>query len=307
MGDRPVPGPPLTGRSGGRRYPRPMADTATPQGIELFSEVFDPAPDWSPRDPAVLLVSGADSHCTRWTPELIGPLVDHGLRVVRYDHRDCGLSTKVSSDVGYTLDDLADDALAVLDEHGIDQAHVVGRSMGGMVAQVLALDHPGRVNTLTLVSSTPGLGDDRLPSAANWLVDRMAERLFAPPPTTPQQRAAWVVELDEMFAGTRYPVATGDRLRVAIDEVERYWYPESGHGPAVNSSSSRLDRLGEVAVPTLVVHGTADPVFPVEHALALADGIPGSELWLVEGLGHEFPDGLVPDLLPHLLAHLGRA
>ena len=96
-----------------------MADTATPQGIELFSEVFDPAPDWSPRDPAVLLVSGADSHCTRWTTELIGPLVDHGLRVVRYDHRDCGLSTKVSSDVGYTLDALADDALAVLDEHGI--------------------------------------------------------------------------------------------------------------------------------------------------------------------------------------------
>ena len=99
----------------------------------------------------------------------------------------------------------------------------------------------------------------------------MAERLFAPPPTTPQQRAAWVVELDEMFAGTRYPVATGDRLRVAIDEVARYWYPESGHGPAVNSSSSRLDRLGEIAMPTLVVHGTADPVFQVEHALALAD------------------------------------
>ena len=283
-----------------------MAETVAPQSIELFSEAFDPASTWSSGDPAVLLVSGADSHCTRWTLDLIGPLADHGLRVVRYDHRDSGLSTKVSSEIGYTLDDLADDALAVLDEHGIDRAHVVGRSMGGMVAQVLALDHPRRVDTLTLVSTTPGLGDDRLPPATNWLVEQMAERLFTPPPTTPQQRVAWIVEMDEMFSGSRYPVATGDRLRVAIDEVERCWYPESGHGPAVNSSPSRLDRLGEVTVPTLVVHGTTDPVFSVEHALALAEGIPDSELWLVEDLGHEFPDGLVSDLLPRLLTHLGR-
>ena len=283
-----------------------MAETEASQSIELFSEAFDPASTWSSGDPAVLLVSGADSHCTRWTPDLIRPLADHGFRVVRYDHRDCGLSTKVSSEIGYTLDDLADDALAVLDEHGIDRAHVVGRSMGGMVAQVLALDHPRRVETLTLVSTTPGLGDDRLPSATNWLVEQMAERLFAPPPTTPQQRVAWIVEMDEMFSGIRYPVATGDRIRVAIDEVERCWYPESGHGPAVNSSPSRLDRLGEVTVPTLVVHGTTDPIFSVEHALALAEGIPDSELWLVENLGHEFPDGLVSDLLPRLLTHLGR-
>ena len=79
-----------------------MAETEASQSIELFSEAFDPASTWSSGDPAVLLVSGADSHCTRWTPGLIGPLVDHGLRVVRYDHRDCGLSTKVSSEVGYT-------------------------------------------------------------------------------------------------------------------------------------------------------------------------------------------------------------
>jgi pimeloyl-ACP methyl ester carboxylesterase len=169
-----------------------------------------------------------------------------------------------------------------------------------MVGQLLALDHPERVATLTLVASTPGLGDERLPPADDELLERMTERLFAGPPSDPADRVAWIVELDELFAGTRHPESTGDRIRVAVAEVERGWYPESGHGSAVVSSPSRLDRLGTLGVPTLVVHGTTDPVFPVEHGLALAEGIPGADLWLVEELGHELPDGLVPDLLDRL-------
>jgi pimeloyl-ACP methyl ester carboxylesterase len=120
-------------------------------------------------------------------------------------------------------------------------------------------------------------------------------------------RAAWIVEQDEWFAGSRYTVSTAERLAVAVAEVERCWYPESGHGAAVGASPSRLDRLGGIGVPTLVVHGTADPVFSVEHAVALAEGIPDAELWLVEDLGHELPDGLVLDLVPRLTAHLARA
>jgi len=157
---------------------------------------------------------------------------------------------------------------------------------------------------LTLLGSSPGLGDESLPSAADWLVDRMAERLFAPPAVSHTERVAWIVELDEMFTGDRYPITTAERIRTASAEVERCWYPESGHGPAVNSSPSRLGRLAGISVPTLVVHGTADPVFPVEHALALADGIPDAGLWLVEGLGHEVPDGLVPELLDRIREYL---
>ena len=255
----------------------------------------------------VLLVSGADSHCTRWTPALIEPLQALGHRVVRYDHRDSGLSSKVPSDVGYTLDDLADDALAVMEAHGVERAHVIGRSMGGMVGQVLAMDHADRVATLTLACSTPGLGDERLPVAADWLLERMTERLFTGPPRDESDRVAWIVEQDEWFAGSRYVVPTASRLVIAVAEVARCWYPESGHGAAVGASPSRLDRLGGIGVPTLVVHGTADPVFSVEHAVALADGIPEAELWLVEDLGHELPDGLMRDLLPRLTAHLTRA
>jgi pimeloyl-ACP methyl ester carboxylesterase len=280
-----------------------MAGSDSGFGVQIHSEVFEPV-SGAPEAGAVLLVSGADSHCTRWTSAFIQPLLDLGHRVVRYDHRDSGLSTKVPADVGYTLADLADDACAVMDEHGILRAHVVGRSMGGMVGQVMALDHADRVATLTLLGSSPGLGDESLPSAADWLVDRMAERLFAPPAVSHTERVAWIVELDEMFTGDRYPITTAERIRTASAEVERCWYPESGHGPAVNSSPSRLGRLAGISVPTLVVHGTADPVFPVEHALALADGIPDAGLWLVEGLGHEVPDGLVPELLDRIREHL---
>ena len=284
---------------------------STPFAAGLFSECFEAATSlggtgWDEVLP-VLLVSGADSHCTRWTPVLIEPLQALGHRVVRYDHRDSGLSFKVPSDVGYTLDDLADDALVVMEAHGVERAHVIGRSMGGMVGQVLALHHADRVATLTLACSTPGLGDERLPVAADWLLERMTERLITGPPSGEADRAAWIVEQDEWFAGSRYGVSTASRLVIAVSEVARCWYPESGHGAAVGASPSRLDRLGEIRVPTLVVHGTADPVFSAEHAVALADGIPEAELWLVEDLGHELPDGLMCDLLPRLTAHLARA
>lgn len=268
--------------------------------VDLFVEAFGD----DGAEP-VLLISGADAHCTRWTPALVDPLVAAGFRVVRFDNRDSGLSTKVPSSVGYTLDDLAADSLAVMDRLSIDSAHVIGRSMGGMVGQVLALTSPERVRSLTLLCSSPGLGDERLPSAADWLLDKMAERLFAPPPADQAERVAWVVELDRLFAGHRYPFDDEAARSVAEFEVERCWYPESGHGPAVGASPSRLDSLDKISVPTLVVHGTADPVFPVEHALALADGVPGAHLWLVEGLGHEVPDECLPDLLPRLLDHLG--
>jgi len=267
--------------------------------VELYVEAFGPV-DGEP----VLLLSGADAQCTRWTPALVDPLVDAGHRVVRFDTRDCGLSSKLSSDDGYTLDDLATDACRVLDGEGIEAAHLVGRSMGGMVAQVVALEHPERARSLTLLCSTPGLGDERLPPPDDRLVDQMTERLFAPPPVDHVEKVAWLVELDRLFVGTRYPFDETAATLVADADVTRCWFPETGHGPAVNSSPSRLDRLGDIGVRTLVVHGTVDPVFPVEHGIALAEGIPGADLWLVEGLGHEAPDACLAELLPKVLAHL---
>ena len=223
---------------------------STPFAARLFSECFEAttSPGGTGCDEVlpVLLVSGADSHCTRWTPVLIEPLQALGHRVVRYDHRDSGLSSKVPSDMGYTLDDLADDALAVMEAHGVERAHVIGRSMGGMVGQVLALDHADRVATLTLACSTPGLGDERLPVVADWLLERMTERLFAGPPCGEADRAAWIVEQDGWFAGSRYGVSTASRLVIAVSEVARCWYPESGHGAAVGGLASPIEEDGGI-------------------------------------------------------------
>jgi pimeloyl-ACP methyl ester carboxylesterase len=271
-------------------------------GVELWVEAHgDPAGE------PVLLLAGSDATTLRWPAPLLDALVASGRRVIAYDHRDSGGSTKTDPDEPYLLDDLAADAAALLDALGIERAHLVGYSMGGAVAQVLALDHPDRVVTLTLLSTTPGLGDERLPFAADWFVERMAERLFAPPPRDHEGRVAWIVELYRLLAGSRTPFDEAHQTALAEAELARAWYPESGHGIAAGASPSRLDRLGEITAPTLVVHGTADPVFALEHAHALHAGIPGARLELVEGLGHEVPAGYAADLAAIVLEHLGGA
>ena len=267
--------------------------------VELWVEQHG-APDAEP----ILLLSGSDSTTLRWPRSFIDPLVTAGWRVIVYDHRDSGASTKIDPDEPYRLDTLAADAWGLFDALGIGSAHLVGYSMGGAVAQVMALEAPDRVRRLALVSSTPGLGDDRLPFAAEWFVDRMAERLFAQPPRTHEQRVAWIVDLYRLLVGPRFFFDEAAQRAIADAEIARAWYPESGHGVAVGASPSRLDRLGDITAPTLVVHGTADPVFSRDHAEALASGIAGAVLIMVDGLGHEVPPAFGAELAALVLAHL---
>lgn len=252
----------------------------------------------------VLLLAGSDATTLRWPAAFIDALVAAGHPVDAYDHRDSGASTKVDPDTPYALADLATDAVALLDALGVAEAHLVGYSMGGAVAQVVALDHPERVASLTLVASTPGLGDERLPFAADWFVERMAERLWNPPPRTDPERVAWIVDLYRMLAGLRYPFDEDAQRALAAAELARGWCPESGHGIAAGAAPSRLDRLREIGVPTLVVHGTADPVFALAHGEALAAGIPGARFEVVDELGHEVPAPFGAELATMVLAHL---
>ena len=271
-------------------------------GVELWVETYGAA-----KDPAVVLISGADSPGSRWDLGLVDALVRARLRVVRFDNRDCGLSTKIDPDELYTLDDMARDVVGVMDALAIDRAHIVGRSMGGMVAQLLALDHGERVRSLALLISSPGLGDDRLPGPAEEFLDALAARQLAPPPKTRDERVDYLVEVFRLYAGTAVPFEES-RLRAACAaEVERMWYPESGHGHAAWSTATRVDRLGEIAVPTLIMHGTVDPVVPVEHAHFMAAAIPDNEPWIIDGLGHETPAALTPELARRLLELFSRA
>ncbi|MEM7142174.1 MAG: alpha/beta hydrolase [Actinomycetota bacterium] len=253
---------------------------------------------------AVLLVAGADSPGFRWTPAFVDRLVGDGYQVLRFDHRDCGRSTRFGADTAYLLDDLVADTVGLLDHFGIDTAHVVGRSMGGMIGQLMALDHAERVRSLTMFGSSPAPGDELLPGPADDFVEKMTERLFAGPPPDDAARVAWLEQLDGFLGGTAYPADAAQRRDLAAAEIATGWAPETGHGVAVHASPGRLDRLADIHVPTMVIHGTADPVFPSEHGRALATGIDGAVLVEVDGLGHEVPDALIAELWPVLSKHL---
>jgi pimeloyl-ACP methyl ester carboxylesterase len=229
--------------------------------------------------------------------------------VVRFDHRDTGWSTIVDPDTPYRLDAMVADVLAVADAVTLTTFHVVGYSMGGAIAQLLALDHADRVASLTLVSSTPGLGDDRLPGPADAFAAAVSRRWFEGPPRRADRDAciAWTVDMYRLLAGPRFPFDEGRQRAVAEAEYDRAWTPETGHGIAVTASPSRLDRLGEIVAVTTIVHGTADPVFPLDHGHALAEGIAGARLEIIEHMGHEVPAEWGADLAAIVLATIGRA
>ncbi len=255
----------------------------------------------------VVLLAGADTPGFRWDPTFVDELVDDGFLVVRFDHRDCGRSTRLGPDAGYLLEDLAADVVGLLDRLGHDDAHLVGRSMGGMVGQVVALDHPGRARSLTLIGTSPGAGDERLPGPDDDFVEQMMRRLFAGPPVDEPGRIDWLVELGEFMAGDAFPFDRAEAALLARAELLTGWQPESGHGVAVHGSPSRVERLHEITQPTMVVHGTADPVFPIDHGRMLASGIDGAVFVEVEGLGHETPAAMLADLRPALVGHLRAA
>ena len=251
-----------------------------------------------------LLLAGPDSPGFRWDPGFVDGLVDVGFQVVRFDHRDCGRSKRFGPDAGYLLEDLAADTVGLLDVLGHEQAHVVGRSMGGMIGQVLALEHPDRIQTLTLIGSSPGAGDERLSGPDDDFVEKMTRRLFVGPPADELGRIEWLVELGELLAGDAHPFDRREAALLARAELLTGWEPESGHGAAIHGSPSRLDRLREIVHPTLVVHGTADPVYPIDHGIALASGIGGAVMVEVPGLGHEAPAPMLASLLPAVIHHL---
>ncbi len=267
--------------------------------VSLWADMEGP-----PDAEVVVLLAGADSPGFRWTRAVVDPLLAAGYRVLRFDHRDCGRSTRFTTDDAYGLADLAADTLGLLDHFDVARAHLVGRSMGGMVAQVIGLDDPQRVLTLTLISTTPGAGDERLPDPSDEFVEQMIGRIFEGPPADREGRERWIVDLHRILSGASHPFEAEAQLELARAELDTGWVAETGHGVAVHSSPSRLDRLQEIVAPTLVIHGTADPVYPPAHARALADGIPGSILVEVEGLGHEFPDALEAEIWPTLKLHL---
>lgn len=275
-------------------------------GVKLCVEGFG-----NPADPAILLIGGAASSMDCWENAFCARLAAGPRFVLRYDNRDTGRSVSYEPGVPpYTIRDLGADAVGLLDAFGLARAHLVGISMGGGIAQLLALDHPDRVASLTLISTSPG-GPG---GPANPDLPPMSEKLhavFAEPGPQPDwsDRAAvieYIVDGARPFAGSLSFDEAGlreiaarvvDRTRNIASSMTNHWILEGGGEPL-------RPRLGAISAPTLVMHGTVDPLFAYGHAVALAKEIPGARLLPLEGMGHEMPPREVWDVVvPAILLH----
>ncbi|ESX47037.1 alpha/beta fold hydrolase [Mesorhizobium sp. C416B] len=255
---------------------------------EIVSQTFG-----NPSDPTVLLIMGAMASML-WGPEaLCKKLAGEGRFVIRYDNRDTGLSTKYATgEPPYTFDDMADDAVRVLDGCGIGKAHVVGMSMGGTIAQRLALRHPSRVITLTVISSSPvGIDTSHLPGTTEADMEHSADGAKVDW-SDRHQVIGFVVKDARAIASTAHPFdEKAMRAFVQQDYDRSGGFLSATNHFMLKSCEDLKGRLREIKVPLLVIHGTSDPIFPVEHGAALADAVAGGRLVRVEGGGHELhPD-----------------
>jgi pimeloyl-ACP methyl ester carboxylesterase len=271
-------------------------------GVELCVEEFGPS-----TAPAVVLVPGAASAFDWWDDEFCLLLAAGGYRVVRYDLRDTGRSTTGPLGApGYTGDDLVDDLAALILVLDLAPAHIVGVSFGGGIAQQIAISHPALVASLTLQSTSPG--SDGLPSISPALAASFAHD-EVPPDWTDRDSVFRTMLADEIRYGGEIPVDE-DRIRRIADRIfDRSFDLSAGANHwSVTSARGRRDQLADITAPTLVVHGTRDPLFPIEHGEALAREIPSARLLRVPGLGHQFPPPETWDLLvPAILEHLGAS
>lgn len=266
-------------------------------GIRLwYEDLGDPDGD------TIVLVMGATASVVSWPAELLDALTSAGLRVVCFDNRDIGLSTHIDYGTDpYTLDDMAADTVGLLDALGIDRAHLVGASMGGMICQLIALRHPDRVRSLGLLITSPG-PDERLSSPSDDVVAAAMR-----PVTTDAEREQRTVDMWRALTGSRFPFDEAHQRALAKLDTARGTNPNSAHGIALFTAPSRLDALAAVDVPTLIAHGTEDPIFPYDHGEALARAIPGSTFVTWQGVGHEIPAPLSADLIEQLQANIAAA
>ena len=287
-------------------------------GVELhYEETGDPAA------PAVLLVMGLGTQMIAWPDAFVQGLADAGYRVIRYDNRDMGLSTCLHGakamhpllalgmlrlglkvPLAYTLTDMAADAVALLDALGIGKAHVVGASMGGMIAQLVASGWPARVLTLTSIMSSSGRRGLPGPSPA---LQRRLMRRRNPNPSRDEAVRDGIATLEAISYAdpTRDPNAFRDMAAQAFD---RGYNPMGARRQllAILADGSRVDRLKAIRAPTLVIHGAQDPLVPAANSEDIAAAVPGARLVIVPEMAHDLPPSKVPEMVRVIAGHLGR-
>ena len=290
-----------------------MIRGAGPSGVDIAYERF------GDRDaPPVLLVMGLATQMLGWHEEFCSALVACGLHVIRFDNRDVGLSTHMhdartpdvmaalsgdSSSASYTLSDMAADSVGLLDGLELDTAHIVGASMGGMIAQTIAIEHPNRVRSLTSIMSTTG--DPMVGQATQEALGA----LLAAPATTRQEAVERTVSIFRVIGSPGFELDEADLRERAGLSYDRADDPlgVARQLLAIIASGDRTASLRSVNVPTLVLHGADDPLVNVSGGRATADAIPGAELVIFDGMGHDLPRPLWPEITARIGGVVQRA
>jgi pimeloyl-ACP methyl ester carboxylesterase len=278
-----------------------MMPNVSANGIQIEYDTFG-----DPSAPPLLLIMGLGGQLIHWDEDFCGQLADKGLFVIRFDNRDIGRSTKFEKaglpditelfnallrgeaiKVPYTLNDMADDAVGLLEALNIKSAHICGASMGGMIAQTLTIRHPHRVLSLISIYSTTG--NPQLPQPNSDAV----EVLTAPPPIERRAYIDYSLKTFRTIAGTGFPFDEEYHRKIAARSYDRAFYPQgvARQLTAILAQENRKYALSKVTAPTLVIHGTDDPLVPVECGKDTAEAIPGAKLLLIEGMGHDLPHG----------------
>lgn len=280
------------------------------RGIELCCRV-----DGDPANPVVLLISGLGQQLNVWPARFVDALAGEGFRVVRLDNRDVGRSTRVVAPAPrpwqlltrrldarqYTLDDMATDTAGLLDALEVPAAHVVGMSMGGMIAQTLAARMPGRVLTLTSLMSTSGARRVGRPALSTY------RRMFGPPPQSRDAAATRLVAMMRHIGSQGFPFDEPEVRAMALEA----WDRAGGANPAgvlrqlgaIVKSGDRTAELGQITAPTLVIHGDRDRMVHPSGGAATAAAIPGARPLTIAGLGHDLPAGACAQLVAAIAGH----
>ncbi len=272
-------------------------------------------------DPAVLLIMGLGTQMIAWPEAFCQHLAAGGYYVIRFDNRDVGLSQKLVDEkmpsllrmllasgfglplrVPYTLHDMALDAVGVLDGLGIERAHVVGASMGGMIAQLVAGDYPRRTLSLTSMMSTSGARS--LPRASRQVQRLLLRRTGS----SEEDYLCSASRLWRLIGSPAYPPGKQELRERLLASYRRSYYPQGflRQFAAIVAGGDRVDLLRQVRKPTLVIHGSADALVPVEGGIHTADLVPGAQLAVIDGMGHDLPTVLLPRLASLILEHVSN-
>jgi pimeloyl-ACP methyl ester carboxylesterase len=273
-----------------------------------------------PTSKPLLLIAGLGSQLLAWSDEICENLAIIGFFVIKFDNRDVGLSTKFEDagipdmmeisaaytrgekpNLPYTLEDMADDAVGILDTLKIDKAHICGASMGGMIAQIIAYRHPSRVQSLAVIMSTTG-NPELPPSKPEILM-----QFFAP---VPSEREAYIDEMvkrDSLIYGNfTYDEVQGRDYRTK--EYDRSYYPEgiARQMAAMAVPGNIKPKISVIQAPTIVIHGSEDPFNPIEAGKEIASTIPRAELLIIDGMAHSFPNEIIPRIVSVIVANSNK-